>query len=159
MTFHKQAFRKALGAFPTGVTVITTMNQDNQPVGFTCSSFNAVSLAPPLVLWSLQRESTSLDAFLHAKCFGVHILEEDQTALSTQFASIEANRFKDIDFSLTTYNTPDLSLCSTRFECKTAHEYDGGDHIIFVGEVVDFRTKDTALPLIFHNGHYASVRK
>ncbi len=149
-------FRQALGSFTTGVTIITARHQDGQPVGVTANSFNSVSLDPPLVLWSLARKSQSLPAFESASHWAVHILAHDQNELSGRFArSVSAvEKFAGVPYEEGLGGAPLLAGCTTRLQCRTAHIYDGGDHIILVGEVLRFDKCDTP-PLVFQRGGYA----
>jgi 3-hydroxy-9,10-secoandrosta-1,3,5(10)-triene-9,17-dione monooxygenase reductase component len=149
-------FRKALGAFATGVTVVTAQGTDGRDVGVTANSFNSVSLDPPLVLWSLNRSSASLGAFTEGKGFAVHILAAHQQALSDRFASRAGNRFADLPFQRGIGGAPLLAGCVARFECRLAFRYDGGDHEILVGEVVAF-DHSTLPPLVYHGGRYGAV--
>lgn len=153
-SFDPIAFRNALGTFTTGVTVITARGTDGNPVGVTANSFNSVSLDPPLVLWSLAKTAGSLPVFEQAEYFAVHILSNEQQDLSNRFAGRGEDKFKDLDVPNGLGNTPLLSGCCARMQCKTAYRYEGGDHIIFVGEVVDLEHSD-ATPLVFQAGKYA----
>ena len=146
-------FRKALGAFATGVTIVTTRAGD-QDIGLTANSFNSVSLDPPMVLWSLARNSLSLPAFLAGDHFAVHVLSVAQEPLSKLFAVRGENKFKDLPTTRGHGDVPLLSNCAARFQCRTAYRYEGGDHMIFVGEVLDFDQTELA-PLVFHGGRYA----
>jgi len=148
--------RQALGTFTTGVTIITARGADGTPVGVTVNSFNSVSLDPPLVLWSLARKSQSLAAFESASHWAVHILAHDQGELSGNFArSVSGTeKFADITVEEGLGNTPLLTGCTSRMQCRTANIYDGGDHIILVGEVLHFDKCDTP-PLVFQSGNYA----
>ena len=152
--FDPLEFRNALGTFTTGVTVITARGADGSPVGVTANSFNSVSLDPPLVLWSLAKNAGSLPVFEDAEYFAVHILSNDQQDLSNRFASRGKDKFRDLDVPNGLGATPLLSGCCARMQCKTAYKYEGGDHIIFVGEVVDLERSD-ATPLAFQAGKYA----
>ncbi len=153
-SFDPIEFRNALGTFTTGVTVITARGADGTPVGVTANSFNSVSLDPPLVLWSLAKNAGSLPVFEEADYFAVHILSNEQQDLSNRFASRGEDKFKDLDVPNGVGNTPLLADCCARMQCKTAYRYEGGDHIIFVGEVVDL-TRSEATPLVFQAGKYA----
>ena len=146
-------FRKALGAFATGVTIVTTRAGD-QDIGLTANSFNSVSLDPPMVLWSLARDSLSLPAFLAGDHFAVHVLSAAQEPLSKLFAARGENKFKDLPVIRGHGGVPLLSDCAARFQCRTAYRYEGGDHMIFVGEVLEFDQSELA-PLVFHGGRYA----
>ncbi|QKD01949.1 flavin reductase family protein [Mesorhizobium loti] len=146
-------FRKALGTFPTGVCIVTTLSREGENVGVTCSSFNSVSLDPPLILWSLGKNAYSLPVFGAAEFWAVHVLGADQEEVSNQFARAGGNKFKDIKLEAGLGEIPLLVDCSTRFQCITEHVYDGGDHVIFVGRVLDF-DQTHRLPLVFHSGRY-----
>lgn len=149
-----KAFRAALGSFATGVTVITARAADGAPVGLTANSFNSVSLDPPMVLWSLARRSLSLPAFAAAGHWTVHVLAADQEALSDRFARSGTDRFAGLAIEAGAGGAPMLAGCAARFQCRTSFQYEGGDHVIFVGEVVAFDRTERA-PLVFHGGRYA----
>ena len=153
-TLDQQEFRKVLGAFTTGVTIVTARGSDGEPVGVTANSFNSVSLDPPLVLWSLAKKALSLPVYEEAGYFAIHILASDQEDLSNLFACKGEDKFKGIEVENGVGNTPLLSNCTARLQCKTAYKYEGGDHIIFVGEVVEIDHSDAA-PLVFQAGKYA----
>jgi 3-hydroxy-9,10-secoandrosta-1,3,5(10)-triene-9,17-dione monooxygenase reductase component len=150
-------FRKALGAFATGVTIATTKDADNQPVGVTASSFNSVSVDPPLILWSLAKTSFSHDAFCSSGHFAVHVLSAAQEDLSNRFARSGGDKFTGMDWLDGELGSPVLSDHAALFQCRTRHQYEGGDHVIFVGEVVAYEARDEA-PLLFHGGRYAERR-
>lgn len=158
MTTHKgfdpQAFRAALGTFTTGVTIITTRAGDGEPVGITANSFNSVSLDPPLVLWSLAKNARSLAAFAGARHWNVHVLSAEQEALSGRFARQGEDKFAGIELDDGISKAPLLKDCTARFQCRTAFSYDGGDHTIFVGEVLAYDRSERP-PLVFQSGQYA----
>src|SRR5487761_284644 len=147
-------FRGALGAFATGVTIVTTRDAAGKDVGLTANSFNSVSLEPPMVLWSLAKNARSLPAFLAATHFAVHVLAADQEELSLRFAARGAEKFTGLDLERHADGVPLLRGCSARFQCRTAFRHEGGDHVIFVGAVESFDQSDRA-PLLFHSGHCA----
>jgi 3-hydroxy-9,10-secoandrosta-1,3,5(10)-triene-9,17-dione monooxygenase reductase component len=152
-------FRSALGAFATGVTIVTTRDAQGRDVGLTANSFNSVSLEPPMVLWSLAKNARSLPAFLAATHFAVHVLAVDQEELSLRFAARGAEKFAGLDLERIAAGVPLLRGCSARFQCRTAFRHEGGDHVIFVGAVESFDHSDRP-PLVFHGGRYAlTVRK
>ena len=151
-------FRQALGSFTTGVTVVTTRGTEGEDVGLTANSFNSVSLDPPMVLWSLDRKSSSAAAFMAAEHFAVHILASDQEHVSNQFAKRGVDRFAGLAVERGHGEVPLLDGCSARFECRTSYRHDGGDHVIFVGEVVSFDSFGRA-PLVFHGGNYGLLMK
>jgi 3-hydroxy-9,10-secoandrosta-1,3,5(10)-triene-9,17-dione monooxygenase reductase component len=147
-------FRQALGAFATGVTIVTTRDPDGTDVGLTANSFNSVSLDPPMVLWSLARRARSLSLFERAGHFAIHVLASDQRDISDRFSRPAADRFAGLAIERGIAGLPLLKGCAARFQCRTAYRYDGGDHVIFVGEVVEFDHSERA-PLVFHGGAYA----
>lgn len=149
-----KALRDAFGHFATGVTVVTTLADDNRPVGVTINSFSSLSLTPPLVLWSLAKASASLPVFLAASHFAVHVLAADQQALSERFAKPAADKFDDFDHGMGLGRVPLLTGCAAVFECALQQCLDGGDHMILVGRVERFQTDADALPLLFYRGRY-----
>lgn len=153
-----QAFRQALGSFTTGVTIITASAPDGTPIGLTANSFNSVSLDPPLVLWSLAKTSLSIEAFSAAKHWNVHVLSQHQQNLSNTFASKGQDKFKDINLEEGISSAPLISDCSARFQCRNTVTHDGGDHLIFIGEVLDFDQQPLP-PLVFQQGQYAMTAR
>lgn len=150
--FDPKTYRNALGQFATGVTIVTTRDADGNAVGVTANSFNSVSLDPPLVLWSLARSARSMAAFEQADDFAVHILASDQEHLSNLFASRVDDKFAGMEIG--TKGPPRIEGCSARLVCATRHMYEGGDHVIMVGEVMDYESEGKP-PLVFHGGAYA----
>jgi len=149
---RNRSFRTALGAFATGVTVVTTRYEEDD-VGLTANSFNSVSLDPPMVLWSLAKTSRALPVFMAVDYFAVHILASDQQALSARFSKSSADKFANLPLERGLGEVPLLPQCSARFLCRTAFRYEGGDHMIFVGQVETFDHWDRP-PLLFHRGGY-----
>jgi len=147
-------FRAALGSFATGVTVITARSEDGTPVGLTANSFNSVSIDPPMVLWSLAKKAHSLPVFTAADSWAVHVLSAEQEQLSNRFARAGEDKFAGLDLEHNAAGLPLLKDCAARFQCKTSFQYEGGDHIIFVGEVTSF-DRSNHPPLVFHAGRYA----
>jgi len=151
-------FRTALGSFATGVTIVTTRAPDGTPIGLTANSFNSLSLDPPMVLWALAKTSLSREAFAKAEYFAVNILAADQQPLADLFATRGAEKFAELRCDTGLGGIPLLRGCSAVFECKTSYQYEGGDHVIFVGEVLEFAHFGRPA-LAFHAGNYASVVK
>ena len=149
--------RRALGSFVTGVTVVTTRTAAGEPVGLTVNSFNTVSLSPPLVLWSLSLRAASFDAFVQADHFVVNVLAADQISLSERFAKTGGDKFTGIAWRTTFADMPQLEGTAANFTCRSAHRFEGGDHVIFVGEIVSFEQNAHA-PLVYANGHYTELR-
>ena len=155
MNFTQDEFRNALGHFATGVTIVTT-NSKVGPLGMTANSFASVSMQPPLILWSPARRSARFPAFESANYFAVHVLAEGQEALSNAFATSGHLGFEEFGFEEGDEGTPLLQGCAARFECRHAAGYDGGDHLIVVGEVL--RLRETVLPpLLYYRGGYNRV--
>ncbi len=151
-----KAFRNALGQFATGVTVVTSVDRDGNKVGMTANSFSSVSLDPMLVLWSVAKTAGCFDAFVDAPNFAIHVLNSQQKQVSTQFSSKCDDRFTGIDHSMNEDGVPVLTDYCARFECQTEAQYEGGDHIIIVGRVLRFDSKNQP-PLVFHAGRYAEL--
>jgi len=154
-TFDIRDFRRTLGQFPTGVTVITTRTKDGEPIGVTASSFNSVSMEPPLILWSVDKKAFSAATFEEAEYFAVNILTKEQTMISNRFAGQGEDKFADMSYSNGLGDSPLFADCSAQLQCKTWASYDGGDHIIIVGEVVEYTRDEDTLPLVFSQGAYA----
>lgn len=150
-------FRNALGQFATGVTVVTTKDENSKPVGVTASSFNSVSLDPPLVLWSLAKSARSMPAYQESGGFNVHILASHQDALSNQFARPSDDKFAEVEWQPCENGHPILPEYAALFRCETQYQYEGGDHVIFVGKVVEYETHDLPV-LVFHAGNYADAK-
>ena len=155
-SFTPHDFRAALGMFATGVTIVTARDAAGSLVGLTANSFNSVSLAPPLVLWSLSRQAGSMPAFARGSHYAINILAADQHALAMRFASKSADRFEGVAFHLNAAGAPILDGAAAVFECFNRSQYEEGDHVIFVGEVERCAHRAGAAPLIFHGGRYFS---
>ncbi|MCC6076723.1 flavin reductase [Pseudomonas sp. GCM10022188] len=155
MKFDPKDFRRALGKFPTGVTVITTRDAEGHPIGVTASSFNTLSIEPALVLWSIDKNAWSLDSFTNGKSFAINVLRNDQVELSNRFARRGEDKFAGLQTRDDAHGCPLLPGAAAAFECKTWNVYEGGDHFIIVGEVVDYAYEEGASSLVFHNGRYA----
>lgn len=152
--FSKEAFRSALGTFATGVTIVTAREPEGRLVGLTANSFNSVSLAPPLVLWSLAQSASSMEVFASVSHYAIHILAADQRALAERFSSRGQDRFAGLTLREGRHGTPLLEGAAAVFECSNRSRYVEGDHIIFVGEVEHCEHREGAQPLIFHGGRF-----
>jgi flavin reductase (DIM6/NTAB) family NADH-FMN oxidoreductase RutF len=155
--FDTRAFKLALGQFATGVTVITTRAPSGQLIGITASSFNSVSLDPPLVLWSLATRSASMPVFRSNSHYVVNVLAASQLDLCTRFATVKGDRFAGVSHAAGDTGMPVLDGALAWFECHNRSRYDEGDHVIFVGEVercgVHAQAADLK-PLVFHGGEF-----
>jgi len=156
--FDQKEFRNACGAFATGITIVTTMGPNDEPVGMTANSFSSVSLDPPLVLWSVGNHAGSFDIFSSAEHYAVHILHKEQEVLSNLFASRGEDKFGNIEWSKGELGSPILSDYAVCLQCKMEYVYPGGDHNILVGRVVAFDDRDIEAPILFHKGRYANIR-
>jgi flavin reductase (DIM6/NTAB) family NADH-FMN oxidoreductase RutF len=152
MTDHR-ALRDAFGCFATGVTIVTCLDAAGAPIGLTANSFNALSLEPPLILWSLRQASPNLPAFREARHFAINILAESQVELSRRFASAVADKFAEGLWNPGLGGAPVLAGAAAVLECERNVQHEAGDHVLFIGRVR--RLADLAAPpLLFHGGHY-----
>lgn len=156
MSFDDRRFRDALGAFPTGVAIVTGVTENGERLGMTVSSFNSVSIAPPLVLFSVTRRANSFAAWTQVKRYAINILSAQQEDLSNRFARPLADKWTGLMVLDGETGTPVLPNALAVFECEPYARYDGGDHEIFVGRVAALRTTPHKrdLPLIFFGGRY-----
>lgn len=156
MEIDTTTLRNTLGAFATGVTVVTTRPPGGHPVGMTVNSFTAVSLEPPLVLWSADRSVGPTRAFNAANFYAVHVLHADQESIARHFARDRADKFADLPFTSGIGELPLLGDFTARFQCRVEQRLDGGDHVILVGRVLALDHRP-AEPLVFHAGGYRRV--
>lgn len=155
--FDVSVFRQTLSQFATGVTVITTQAPNGEMLGITASSFNSVSLSPPLILWSLAGTASSMPVFRENAHYVVNILSASQEALCRHFATVKTDRFAGIAHRSGERGLPILDGALAWFECHNRSRYDEGDHTIFVGEVERCGTHPDAAslgPLIFQAGRF-----
>ena len=153
-SFSPKEFRAALGMFATGVTIVTAVAPDGKPIGLTASSFNSVSLDPPLVLWSLASAAASLPAFRAGSHYAINILSAEQRTLAERFALKGADRWSGVEFTRGTGDAPLITGAVATFECFNRSRYEEGDHVIFVGEVERCNWRPGAAPLLFHGGRF-----
>lgn len=156
--FDSRELRNTLGRFATGVTVVTALAPDGMAIGLTVSSFNSVSLEPPLILWSLSADSPSRAAFEATHYYAVNVLAADQADISNRFSSRLDDRFADVNWRPGVGGAPLLAGCCAWFEVQNSKRIAGGDHIIFIGEVVGVGRDATRAPLLFHDGRYRLLR-
>jgi flavin reductase (DIM6/NTAB) family NADH-FMN oxidoreductase RutF len=151
--FDRRDFRRALGQFATGVTVVTTKARDGRRLGMTVNSFSSVSLDPPLVLWSLSKTAPSFQDFTTASHFAVNVLAADQHHLSRQFSTPLPDKFAGVVCHEGAGGTPILDGTTAHFFCRVVKQYDGGDHVIILAEVEAYKYVEGE-PLVFHSGRY-----
>jgi len=149
-------FRAVLGQFATGVTIITAVDE-GEPVGVAANSFTSVSLDPPLVLFCVARTSSTWPRIEHARKFAVNILGEHQEELSGLFATKGVDRFGQTDWHLGVGGSPVLHDTLAYLDCEFWNEYDGGDHVIVVGRVLDLGLQRDGNPLLFFRGKYGRL--
>ena len=145
-------YRHVLGRFPSGVAVITTLDSCG-PTGFSCQSFAALSLDPPLVVFAPSRSSETWPRIAASGTFCVNVLHQDQLELCRVFARKGADRFGDISWRPGLTGSPILSACAAWIDCEVADVFDGGDHLVVTGRVLDLDTGRGG-PLVFHSGGF-----
>jgi flavin reductase (DIM6/NTAB) family NADH-FMN oxidoreductase RutF len=155
--FDPRLFRRALGQFATGVTVVTGRSFRGEKLGMTVSSFNSVSLSPPLILFSIDKRARSLPAFLELDGYAVNILSQDQAELSSRFAGPAGDKWTDVMHTTGHAGAPLLPGTLAHFECSAYACHDGGDHVIFVGHVLGFAWSEHTEPLVFFRGTLRDV--
>ena len=151
-----RAFRQALGQFPTGVCVVTCI-VDRERLGMTMSSFNSVSLDPPLVLFSVDRRAASLPLWEKAESYAINVLSENQKDVSNRFARSLAKKWEGVRVANGSSDAPVLPGVAAVFECAPWARHDGGDHIIFIARVKRFLSSADRRPLVFCQGRYAAL--
>lgn len=158
MIINDNAFKKAVGSFPTGVTVISTCH-NGKLCGFTANSFASVSLKPHLVSFCQDKDSGSFDAFKMAKYFAINILASDQEEISKHFAQTISEKFDNIDYEISDISgTPLIKNCISIIECVKYNQFLCGDHMIFVGQVINTNTKSEKSPLLYFNRSYKKIK-
>jgi flavin reductase (DIM6/NTAB) family NADH-FMN oxidoreductase RutF len=159
MSFTSDEFRRSLSLFPTGIAVVTARAPDGHLHGTTVSSFNSVSLVPPLVLFSLARTQQSFLAWQATSTWGISVLSEAQDGISTRFAQTGAGKWSGFEPIVGATGVPLIAGAMAYFECERHALHDGGDHVIFVGRVVALGRPPTATarPLVFFAGRYQQI--
>ncbi|MET3353557.1 UNVERIFIED_ORG: flavin reductase (DIM6/NTAB) family NADH-FMN oxidoreductase RutF [Xanthobacter viscosus] len=155
--FDTRAFRCTLGAFATGVAIVAAEGEDGTLVGMTMSSFNAVSLDPPLVLFSVARAALSLPALKSARAYGISVLAHHQQDLSGRFARAQGEKWAGVAHLRGAGGAPLIAEAAAHLECAPHAIHDGGDHEIFIARVLAHRCEPEAAPLVFHAGRYRSL--
>ena len=153
MPIEKNELRRIMGHFATGVTVITTVSGQGTPYGLTANAFMSVSLEPPLVLISVDKKAESYPYFEQSRVFTINILRDDQEGLSRRFAVSGGNKFEGIAFHRGANNVPILEDTLAHVECRLHAAYDGGDHTLYLGEILEAETRE-GRPLLFYRGGY-----
>ncbi len=160
MTERSTLFRQVLGNFATGVAVVTTRHNDEY-FGLTINSFTSVSLDPLLIQINIAKNTTSHDYIMSSKVFTVNILAEDQRLISTVFSGAPpAERFTHVDIRESETGCPIIEGSLAHIDTRVVDTFDGGDHTIFLAEVVDMNNmREDAAPLLYFRGKYAAMRE
>lgn len=156
MAIDPQELRRVMGHFVTGVTIVTTMDKAGTPYGLTANAFTSLSLNPPLVLVCIDKAVQCYSCFEESKVFAVNVLGEDQEELSRRFATRGIEKFSGIKWHKGESGAALLEGAISHVECQVVHSYDGGDHTIYVGEIVR-ATGAGDRPLIFFKGQYGRL--
>ncbi len=152
-------FRRTLGQFATGVTVVTTLNPSGRPEGMTVNAFASLSLKPPMILVCLARTIRLMPIFDRADHFAVNVLAANQRHLSDIFSRLKGDRFRGVAWSTWTSGVPILAGCVANLECTRVANHEGGDHVVLIGQVERLARDDTHAPLLFVRGGYRKVGK
>jgi flavin reductase (DIM6/NTAB) family NADH-FMN oxidoreductase RutF len=156
MVLGPDDFRRVLGQFATGVTIVTTCDGDGRPTGLTASAFTSVSLDPPLVLVCVDHKSQSFPALCESDRFAINVLRPEQEMLSRKFATTRLDKFDGIDFRLSELRVPLIEGSLARLECLKVNAHVEGDHTIFVGRVERAEVGDGE-PLLYFRGKYSRL--
>ena len=152
--FSTSEFRGALGMFATGVTIVTARTAQGALIGLTASSFNSVSVDPPLVLWSLAGAALSMPALSAGSHYAINVLAADQQALAERFAQRGVDRWAGVAHTPGIAGAPLLEGAVASFECFNRSRYTEGDHVIFVGQVEHCSYRAGVAPLLYHGGRF-----
>ena len=159
MNHTAQDFKDLMSRWPTGVSVITTIDELGEKYGFTANSFVSVSLDPMLVSFCLNRNSRLLEKLSASKKFTISILSSSQEAIARHFATPMLDKFQDIVHGISPQTAcPHIEGALGWMECEVRFQYPGGDHDIFVGEVIGISMDNTKSPLLYYNRKFSSVR-
>ncbi|HEX8618512.1 MAG TPA: flavin reductase family protein [Thermoanaerobaculia bacterium] len=156
MSIDEAQFKLAMSHFASGVTIVTT-EHEGRPYGMTVASFASLSLHPPLVLVCIEKSVKTHDAIAGAGAFGVSILAQTQQAVSGKFASKRDDKFDGVSVRRGELNVPLIEGATCTLECRLHTQLSGGDHTIFVGEVVDAQTTEDA-PLVYYRSAYRELK-
>ncbi len=156
MMSHVSKFKEVMGNYPTGVTVVTMVDDAGTPLGLTVNSFASVSINPLLILWSIDKNVSSYEPFIKTSHFAVNILASDQSDLCMLFATKGTDRFGNCEWQHSEHNLPILAGVAGVLQCKTVQTIDAGDHTILIGEVLEIQSDDKA-PLLYHRRNMGQI--
>jgi flavin reductase (DIM6/NTAB) family NADH-FMN oxidoreductase RutF len=146
-------FRRALGQFATGITIVTTRDADDRPQGLTVNAFCSVSLEPPLVLVCLDRRADTNRGLAHTALFTVSVLSEEQESLSRRFAAGGPLKFEGLELPVGASGLPVIPGALATLECRVVSSHDAGDHTIYIG-AVEHLSCTAGRPLVYHGSTY-----
>ena len=149
-----RTLRDAMGCFATGITIVTAMTGDGNPIGLTANSFTSVSIDPPLLLVCIGNAANSAATLRSAPRFAVNVLKTDQQATSNRFAGKGEDRFAQTEWEVGEFATPVICGSLGSFECAAHSVHDGGDHFIMVGRVLKAIFEPQSEPLLYFRGKY-----
>ena len=152
-----RAYKTALSRYATGVTVVGARDAEDRAIGITVNSFASVSLEPRLVLWCIDRGSALFDLFAGAEAYAVSVLGAGDEQVSNRFASPDSHHFEPDDLDTMSTGAPLLKSRLAGFDCRVRARHEAGDHLILIGEAVDFDCADGD-PLLYVNSGYAELR-
>lgn len=154
MSSDARELRDALGQFATGVCLITVLAPNGDSLAMTANSFSSVSLDPPLVLWSLQKNSDVYEAFATPEYFAINVLSAEQLDHSNHYARKEQHLLQPGHYDVGQTGAPLIEGALVSFECEMYATHEAGDHLIIIGEVIDMQRGEPADPLLFFSGGY-----
>ena len=158
MAIEPREYRNAVGCFATGVTIVTTLDHDGEKIGITANSFTSLSLDPPLVLFCVDAKINSFEAFESCRHFNVNVLHEDQMDLSNTFARSSADKWEGVEHAYGENGCPVFEGALAVLECDKHAMYEGGDHLIMIGEVTGMKYDNgDSRPLLYYKGAYGKI--
>jgi flavin reductase (DIM6/NTAB) family NADH-FMN oxidoreductase RutF len=154
----RESLKEVMRVFPQGVTVVTTKYK-NKYYGLTVSAFTSISLDPPLIMISISKFSHTHEAFTNSDFFSVNFLADDQKTIADRFAGRMQlqDKFQGINYTIYLTDTPIISGVRAFIECKKYKVYDGGDHSIILGEVINAKKSNDKSPLVFYTQQYTTI--
>src|SRR6201996_5345174 len=159
MPLDPRSLRDVFGLFATGVIVVTAETAEGVRLGMTMSSFNTVSLDPPLILFSIRRNALSFAAWQAVDRYAVNVLGANQEDMANRFAKTTGDKWEGVRSSMNAGEAPTIVGCPLSIQCEAHARFDGGDHEIFLGRVVSVVKSEAAsvAPLVFHGGRFRSL--
>ncbi len=157
-SFTSREFRDAMGKYATGVTLVTAAIGDEGKIGITINSFSSVSLEPPLILYSLAKSYYRFEVLASAENFAINVLRADQREIAQKFAHTKGDQWARVDYRVSAQRNIILEPSLAAIECVPYDKFDGGDHVVILGRVVEVSTNSDDDPLLFFGGSYCEVR-